>query len=122
MDDALHRRATGVSNRLILENVCRLAQSSVPIIVRIPLVPGYNANAHNLKATAAFISRLDVQEVHLLPLHQLGRAKYKRLCRAYEHDMVSGQGQVDPGDEDCCDHLRAKEILEQFGLCVQVGG
>ena len=40
MDDAAHREHTGVSNRIILENLRRLSTLGRAIRVRIPLVPG----------------------------------------------------------------------------------
>ena len=38
----LHKKYTGVSNELILENLRRLNKIFSPIIVRIPVIPGYN--------------------------------------------------------------------------------
>ena len=120
MNDALHRQMTGVSNQLILENVRRIAQTKMEMIVRIPLIPGYNATEDNLRATAAYLSRLSLREVHLLPFHQLGRDKYKRLCR--EYGMGGKETSIGSHDDERDCLPKAKEILEGYGLSVQIGG
>src|ERR1022692_4220049 len=52
-DDSRHRRATGVSNRVILDNFARLASRHPAVRVRVPLVPGINDDAANLDAIGA---------------------------------------------------------------------
>ena len=42
MDPAKHEKFTGVSNRLILDNLVRLARERIDLIIRIPLIPGVN--------------------------------------------------------------------------------
>jgi glycerol-3-phosphate acyltransferase PlsX len=40
LSDDLHRQACGVSNRLILENLRRLKECDVRLVIRIPVIPG----------------------------------------------------------------------------------
>jgi pyruvate formate lyase activating enzyme len=81
MDSAAHRSGTGVGNELILRNI--EAAASTPwdgrLIIRVPIVPGYNDTLENLQAAAAFIARLKLKEVNLLPFHRLGHSKYEQL-------------------------------------------
>jgi pyruvate formate lyase activating enzyme len=84
MDREAHRRLTGVPNDLILENLKQLCDLGVAIIVRVPVIPGYNDTLENLTALAAFTAALpSVQTVELLPYHNYGSGKYARCCRAY---------------------------------------
>jgi pyruvate formate lyase activating enzyme len=117
MNSAAHRRCTGVPNELILENVKRIHNElHIPIIARIPVVPGYNADPHNIEATATFIAAelgLDTK-VNILAYHRLGEGKYSRL----EKD-----GQVvnitPPGAEEMS---KLQKIMEAAGLTVTIGG
>jgi len=79
-----HRRFTGRENTMILENLTRVAQSDVDLIVRVPLIPGFNADDASLGAIAEFVKTLKrVKEVHVLGFHTLGRAKYQAIGIAY---------------------------------------
>ena len=120
MDDALHRKATGVPNSLIIDNAVRIAQTSTPLIIRVPLVPGFNSTAQNLEATGAFASELGAAGVHLLPLHHLGKDKYSRLGREYE--ALTGRGLVGDHDHGRDSLVRAKETLGRYGIDAQIGG
>ena len=87
IDDARHREFTGVSNRMILENLERLAREGKNVVVRIPLIPGFNDGADAVLATARYVASLgSVQEIHLLPYHESGLEKYARLGRPYPLD------------------------------------
>lgn len=80
MDEDRHRRATGVSNRTILDNLRALAAVHNRIWIRVPVVPGINDDAANLDATADFLAPLaGVRQVDLLPYHPTGEAKYGRV-------------------------------------------
>jgi len=86
LDPAAHERYTGASNRGILVNLRKLVQSGIPVVVRIPVVPGYNGTEENLRATAGFIRRElggAVRQVQLLPFRKLGEEKYASLRIRY---------------------------------------
>ncbi len=83
MDDERHRQATGVSNRLILDNLRRLVEKGTRIIVRLPLIPHLNDDPANLTQLADFLAGLPLPPpVELLPYHSAGNDKYTRLGRA----------------------------------------
>lgn len=79
MDPARHRELTGVSNTLILENASRLAASGTPVDFRMPLIPGVNDEPAHLEAVAAFVQRLGVQTLSLVPYQRTYLGKYDRL-------------------------------------------
>jgi len=83
-DDELHRKVTGMSNKLILENVNRLSVEKIPVIIRTPVIPGVNDNEKEIKSIAEFIMNFEnVLYYELLPYHPLGTAKYKSLGMDY---------------------------------------
>lgn len=123
MDDAAHRRFTGVSNRRILANISTLAEYGHPLRLRLPLIPGINDDDANLRATGAFIAALPerthnatpgTRSVDVLPYHSAAKAKYAKLGKAYPG------ADIPPSDPQRVRH--AVEILRQFGLTVHTGG
>ncbi len=84
MDDAVHRAATGVSNRLILENARHLAGCGVPLIVRTPVVPGVSDTLEAVGAVAEFIRGFpNLRYYELMPFHRMAGGKYRSLGLDY---------------------------------------
>jgi len=80
MDEEKHKEYTGVSNRLILENLKRLAALKREVWIRIPLIAGVNDDEENIRQTAAFLKSLGgIKNVAVLPYHRGGCEKVKRL-------------------------------------------
>ena len=79
-DDELHRKYTGVSNARIKENIARLKETGVPVIVRTPVIPGVNDSAEEIAAIAAFAAQLpNLLYYELLNFNPLGSSKYLAL-------------------------------------------
>lgn len=122
VDPLKHREGTGVSNRLILSNLRKLSgrPHGVPVIVRIPLVPGFNLDLRSMRAAAAFVAKLgNVEEVHLMPFHQLGKDKYRRLSEPYALNRVRALESHSPM-RDRIGGIR--HIFESHQLAVKIGG
>ena len=79
--EELHINGTGVSNKLILENLERLSESNCEITVRIPVIGGFNDSDEEMEKTAEFLKRLGIKKAELLPYHNLGDHKYKAIGR-----------------------------------------
>lgn len=80
-DDRLHREHTGSSNRGVLNNLKRLSECGVPIEIRIPTIPGFNADEKSMAAMGEWLSGLShIVGVRLLPYH-LARSKYETVGR-----------------------------------------
>ena len=86
IDPETHRLWTGRGNDLILENLKLLSRSFQPLIVRIPIIPGFNQDLETVEAMFDFLKNqvAPVEAVELLPFHRLGRSKYQGLARTYE--------------------------------------
>jgi pyruvate formate lyase activating enzyme len=86
IDPARHLKATGVSNKRILENVRRLAASGKPIKFRVPVVPTVNDTPEEVAAIADFVAALNAETapsepfgLELLAFHRLASEKYRSL-------------------------------------------
>jgi len=115
MDTHIHKELTGVSNELILENA-RKASKMRPIIIRIPLIPGYNDTEENLIKTAKFAAELgdNLLRIELLPYHKFGTGTYEQLGKKYELK------EIEPPSEEYMKKL--KELVECCGVQAQIGG
>jgi len=100
-DPDLHKKFTGVSNELIIENLHKTAayvkEHLYPerIWVRTPVIPGATARIDNIKAIGKIISRLpsgSVERWELCAFNNLCADKYKRLGMEWE---FSGTGLVE---------------------------
>jgi pyruvate formate lyase activating enzyme len=117
MDPIVHKKLTGVSNELILDNAKKIVRElSLPMFARVPIAPGLNDSLTNLHATAQFIATElgEAVQVHLLPYHRLGEAKYERLEKPSQSVSIEP-----PADARM---LELQNIFESFGLTTVVGG
>ena len=114
-DEKRHVQGTGGSNKKILDNLLRLDREEKEIIIRIPLIPGFNDSEQDLTETLFFVSQLKhVTKVDLLPYHKLGRPKYEKIGIKYRIDdlMTHEREKV----------LSLKKVVENFGYKVTIGG
>ena len=86
MDPEIHRKYIGTDNKLILENLVRLAKDGARIYIRIPVIREVNGNEKNMKETIAFLKEHDIHppQINLLPYHDTGSGKYPKLDMEYK--------------------------------------
>ncbi len=90
IDDIKSKKYTGQSNQLIFDNFKSLIyEAEIPIIPRIPLIPGITTNKDNLKGIAEFLKKLSVDSATLLPYNPLWRDKLKRLDLESNYELNS---------------------------------
>lgn len=80
-DESLHMKYTGAGTGLIIQNLKRLSGHPVGLIIRIPVIPGFNDNLKQMAGICEVLSssNIAVNYVELLPYHRLGRQKYLAL-------------------------------------------
>lgn len=84
VDEELHRKITGVSNKHVLEMFDYLGKIHFPIWARHVLVPGLTDDDVLLKETADFLDHFDnIQKREILPYHDMARFKYEKLGIPY---------------------------------------
>ncbi len=115
MDSERHKKYTGISNEIILENLKKLSSVHHNIFVRFPLIPGINDDYQNIKETGEFLSSLKISQVNILPYHYIGIDKYRRLGRTYHLAAT----QKPPSEEKLSE---VSAILSKFNLNVKLRG
>lgn len=78
IDEDVHIKCTGQSNKVILDNLKYIDSCGKAIEVRIPYVPEYNSN--QIKKIAEFLRTLkNIKAVKVLPYHNYAGSKYAAL-------------------------------------------
>ncbi len=114
MDDEAHREFTGMSNKLILDNLRKLSEIHKNINLRMPVIDGVNGDIRHIEKTIDFIKGLGIKKINLLPYHDIARHKYKRLGILYEEERMRK-----PSDEKM---QLFKEMFEKEEYEVKIGG
>ena len=86
MDSAAHKAFSGVGNERILANIRRAAALGKPLVVRTPVVPGYNGDEASIRAIGAFLRDElggNILQYQLLPYRKMGTEKYESIRLAY---------------------------------------
>jgi pyruvate formate lyase activating enzyme len=115
-DPLQHQQLTGVDNKLILCNLEMLLRSNKKIFIRIPVVPGVNNSVETMKMFAAILKKTDgrVDQINLLPYHDMAGAKYSRLKK----DVHPSAKSSIPEDE----MTLYKKIFENENFKTKIGG
>ena len=84
MDSTKHKYGTGVGNEKILENLKKISNLNKNIVIRIPIIPGFNDSIENIEKTAKYVKDLkNIIKLELLPYNKLGVIKYERIGKQY---------------------------------------
>lgn len=115
ISSAKHKLFTGKPNELVLENAKKIAESGQHLIIRVPVIPTFNATEQEILEIAQFARGLrGVEEIHLLPYHRLGIDKYSGLDRTYS------LSQIEPPTDEQMEQFR--NVARTTGLKVKIGG
>jgi pyruvate formate lyase activating enzyme len=85
-DASAHKDQVGVGNDLILGNLRKLCEQfpELRVVVRTPVIPGFNDSPESVSAIAAIVRELPGSRGYeLLPYHGFGEPKYRQLGKEY---------------------------------------
>src|SRR5699024_5364823 len=103
-DEETYRHVTGVKLAPTLDFGRRLSRLRKPVWVRFVLVPGWTDDYDNVEKVADYAAGItSVERVEVLPFHQMGRDKWRRLGITYELEDVEPPS-----------HEKAEAVREQF--------
>lgn len=105
IDPAKCKELVGFSNEKEINFAKYLSENGIDMWIRQVLIPGYTDDENDLKKLRNFINCLDtVKKVELLPYHDMGKYKWKKLGFNYELENVKAPTNTEIE--------KAKEILE----------
>jgi len=100
---------------LVMDNLIKLTDAEAHVIVRIPVIPGFNHSENEMGQIIDFTASLqNVHEIHFLPYHTFGIEKYKMLGMEYKF------GQNEPVQESTLEPYY--EYAQLKGLQTSIGG
>ncbi len=97
-DSARHYNGTHVHNELITENLKWAIFQGIQVLPRIPVIPGFNDSLEDAAGIASLLKHVGSQQVQLLPFHQFGENKYRKLCQEYAYENVTALHEADLAD------------------------
>ena len=86
-DSEIHKSITGIGNENTVENIRLALSAKKQLALRIPLIGGFNATREDAKGFCRLFDLLGLNEnttLELLPYHEYGKDKYKRLGLEYK--------------------------------------
>ena len=116
IDDELHKKYTGVSNKLVLENLSRLLKEKQNVRIRMPMIQGISFTRENIEQSISFLKNLPaaIAGVDLLPYHNIASHKYKRFNIADRLEIKESL----PKDK----LYEVKQQFEEAGFDTGIGG
>ena len=86
-DDGLHKKYTGLSNKITIENIMKI--TDIPMIIRTPLIDGVTATKDNLRSIARLLEgKENLIYYQLLNFNPLGASKYQSLDKANDFSTL----------------------------------
>jgi len=96
-DERLHSEYTRAPNRRILANLRRLVERGADVIVRVPVIPGYNDSPEQIAAIARSAVERGASRMTLLPYNPCAPGKYSWLRRPYPLEGAQPQAPEEIG-------------------------
>ncbi|MBW7981259.1 choline TMA-lyase-activating enzyme [Enterobacillus tribolii] len=94
IDTRQHHAMLGIGNEGIRRNVEWLVDNGAHVVIRMPLIRGYNDSWDAITGAIRYVMDLarrgNISRIDMLPYHQLGRKKYERLDMIYPIDIDPG--------------------------------
>lgn len=83
-----HRNVAQVDVPGLYQNMVRLVHTHKNVVVRIPVIPGFNADSKSIGQMISFLKENHIHKIELLKFHQLGASKYESLGQGYDYRDV----------------------------------
>ncbi|MHA1490666.1 MAG: glycyl-radical enzyme activating protein [Promethearchaeota archaeon] len=114
LNEEMHEKLTGISNVLIIKNLKMCLDKAVDIIVRIPIIPGYNflQVKEELTEHVKWLTEIGVKKFEVIPYHGFGEQKYKILGKKYDL-------KIKPIDKNFISNL-AQELSKKYDILIKI--
>lgn len=100
---------------LVMANLKKLDDLKEHIIIRVPVIPGFNHTLEEMKEIVKLVVSLQsVSEIHFIPYHTLGSEKYKMLGMDFQYSNYKAVS-----DSEITPYL---EFANLKGLNAKIGG
>ena len=89
IDNKIHKKGTGSSNKIILDNLKKLDKRGCNIVIRIPLISGFNDDKKTFSDIGKFLSELkNIRFIEVLPFNVFAESKYSKLGKKIDEKFT----------------------------------
>ena len=116
LNNTIHKQYTGVENDLILKNFDWIIKSGYNVVARIPIIPEVNTDSDYMHSLSIYLDERkcnNFSEVHLLPYHHIGCAKYEKF-------NVKGNGNFEEPSGELIEAYA--DLFKESGFKTKIGG
>ena len=100
---------------LVMDNLEKLSYFGAQVVVRIPVIPGFNHSKKEIQTMVDFVSTIKgIKEIHFLPYHTFGVEKYQMLGMEYLGDST-----MQLREEELVPYI---QYAQSQGLISKIGG
>lgn len=84
-DNEKHKQITGISNKKIKQNIILACKAKKELLIRIPLINGFNTDSAAIDGFVSFFSTLKNENLafEVLKYHEYGKDKWEKLGLTY---------------------------------------
>lgn len=90
--ESIYVNCTGVSNKLILDNISRMSSSDIRFWIRVPVIPEVNITIEEIQYIGQFLADKHAEIIELIPYHMMGISKYKLW--GYDYSLMMQKYQI----------------------------
>ncbi len=87
IDTRKHKKLLGIKNNQVKKNLEYLVDVGAHIIIRIPIIKGYNDSHESMAEAFNYVMSLaekgNIEKIEVLPYHPFGKPKYEKLGMIY---------------------------------------
>lgn len=85
-NDEIHKNVTGISNEEIKKNIEMLSKKRVPVLIRTPLIHGFNDSTTDIEGFLKFYHTIDTKDMsfEILTYHEYGKEKWEKMGLEYQ--------------------------------------
>lgn len=87
-DEQMYKNYTGADLGRVLSNLRTLCSLNLDVVVRIPIIPGFNDSMDAVGKLPELIKKAGAVNVSVLPFHRMGAAKYEALGLYYAYSQT----------------------------------
>lgn len=100
--------------QLVLNNLSRLCDKGKKVRIRCPIIPGFNDHLEFIQGVVKIALENGIEQIDLLPFHQMGSYKYKSLDKPYAYKEEKAL------EKDAL--IPFAEIIREKGIKCLIGG
>lgn len=109
------QNVTGGNLELIQTNIRRAVKSGKDVLIRVPVIPGFNEDEKSMEAIFLLALKMGAAKADVLPYHLMGRKKYEELGLPYPYETY-------PNALSKEDLIKYRDMGERMGIHTTISG